>query len=88
MVYFRSICGSLRYTIMYYTLPYPCHTIRTHCAQNKSTEISDVKLKIRKNKAGLVVVEGSVIRPASTAEELYSLFEQGAAARWVWIAYL
>ena len=50
--------------------------------QNKSTEISDVKLKIRKNKAGLVVVEGSVIRPASTAEELYSLFEQGAAARY------
>ena len=39
------------------------------------------KLRIRKNNKGLVVIDGAVMRSATGAEELYSIFEQGSASR-------
>lgn len=41
------------------------------------------KLRIRKDKNGLVVIENSVVRPAASAADLYALFEQGSESRHV-----
>ena len=40
-----------------------------------------VKLDIKKDKKGLVYVQGSVVKDASSADELYSHFEFGSQNR-------
>eukprot|EP00050_Salpingoeca_kvevrii_P010491 m.8688 g.8688 ORF g.8688 m.8688 type:complete len:1499 (-) comp2889_c0_seq1:1587-6083(-) len=66
-----------------------CYMIELYC--NKLIDLFGVqqsgydpaKLKVKKDMNGMVFVEGSVTRTASSAEELYSHFEEGSSSRHV-----
>ena len=42
---------------------------------------SQDKLEIKKDKKGMVHVQGSVVKPAHNSKELFALFEEGSANR-------
>eukprot|EP00052_Salpingoeca_macrocollata_P021274 m.181820 g.181820 ORF g.181820 m.181820 type:complete len:1658 (-) comp21495_c0_seq1:114-5087(-) len=63
-----------------------CYMIELYCDRlidlfGGKHAVDPEKLKVRKDKKGMVVVDGSIIREANSAAELYALFEEGSAAR-------
>jgi hypothetical protein len=64
-----------------------CYMIELYCDKlidlfGKKTS-DEAKLRVRKDKNGLVFIENSAIKEAASAEDLYSLFEQGSENRHV-----
>ena len=73
-VYIRLRLSTLVFSLLLFILSFLS-------LQGKANEEDEKKLKVRKNQRGLTYVEGAETKAASSAEELYALFESGSASR-------
>ena len=52
-----------------------------NCNKDLSLSGSQEKLEIKKDKKGMVYVQGSIVKSARNAKELFALFEEGSTNR-------
>lgn len=75
-----EIDGAFSWKVSVYMVELYCGQLLDLFASNQPGD-EKANMKIRKNKKGMVVVEGLITKSAQSADELYSIFEAGSARR-------